>query len=84
MVTLRREDGGAVLSVQDPGIGIPAQDLPHLVERFYRGTNVVAVVPGTGIGLTGARYIVESHGGTVQVESVEGKGSTVTVRLPVN
>lgn len=83
VVVVCQEGDCAVLSVRDQGIGIPAQDLPHLFERFYRGTNVVGVVPGTGIGLTGARYIVESHGGTIEVESAEGKGSVFTIRLPV-
>lgn len=72
----------AVLSVQDNGVGIPAADLPHIFERFWRGSNVGATV-GAGIGLAGARQIVEQHGGTIAVASTEGKGSTVTVRLPL-
>jgi len=72
----------AVLSVQDNGVGIPAADLPHIFERFWRGSNVGGTV-GAGIGLAGARQIVEQHGGTIAVASTEGKGSTVTVRLPL-
>jgi PAS domain S-box-containing protein len=76
-------DEQVVLRVRDEGVGIPAADLPHIFERFYRGSNVGAYTPGTGIGLAGARQIVEQHGGTIAVESVEGQGTTVTVRLPL-
>jgi signal transduction histidine kinase len=72
----------AVLRVRDRGIGIPAADLPRLFEPFYRASNVAGRQPGTGLGLAGARQIVEQHGGTVAAESREGEGSTFTVRLP--
>ncbi len=72
----------AVVEVQDKGIGIPAGDLPHLFERFFRGENVVGRIPGTGLGLFGARQIVEQHGGRIDVKSVEGQGSTFSVWLP--
>jgi len=72
----------AVLAVRDFGLGIPAADLPYIFERFRRGANVAGRVGGTGIGLAGVRTFVESHGGTVTVESEEGVGSTITVRLP--
>jgi signal transduction histidine kinase len=51
-------------------------------ERFRRGSNVAGRFTGTGIGLAGARQIVEQHGGSVQVTSALGRGSTFTVRLP--
>ncbi len=73
----------AVLAVRDQGVGIPAADLPHLFERFYRGGNVTGRIAGTGIGLAGAKQIVEQHGGTIAVASEEGRGATFTVRLPV-
>ena len=73
----------AVLRVQDLGVGIPAKDLPRVFDRFYRGTNVAGKIPGSGIGLAGARQIIEQHGGTITVESREGIGSTFTVRLPL-
>jgi PAS domain S-box-containing protein len=73
----------AVLFVQDEGIGIPAADLPHIFERFQRGGNV-GNTAGTGIGLAGVKQIVEQHHGTIAVESVEGQGTTVTVRLPLS
>ena len=83
IVIAREGEAEAVLRVRDEGVGIPAGDLPHIFERFYRGSNVGAYTPGTGIGLAGARQIVEQHGGTITVESVEGQGTTVTVRLPL-
>jgi signal transduction histidine kinase len=73
----------AVLSVSDEGIGIPAADLPHVFERFRRGRNVVGRIEGTGIGLAGARQIVEQHGGTITAVSQEGSGTSITVRLPL-
>jgi PAS domain S-box-containing protein len=74
--------GWVVLEVQDTGIGIPTRDLPHLFERFYRGENVVGRIPGTGLGLFGARQLAEQHGGRIEVRSVEGQGSTFSVWLP--
>lgn len=82
-VTVGRDENVATLSVTDQGVGIPAADLPRLFERFYRATNVEHRIAGTGMGLYGARQIAELHGGTIAVESVEGVGSTFTVRLPV-
>ncbi len=83
-VSLVEEDGGAtaVLSVADDGVGIPAADLPHIFERFYRAENVGAQTPGTGLGLASVRQIVEGMGGRVEVDSREGVGTTVTVRVP--
>ena len=79
-----RYDGAdcALFSGQDQGVGIPAADLPHVFERFRRGANVAGIA-GTGIGLTGARQIIEQHGGAITVESVETVGSTFTLRLPI-
>jgi signal transduction histidine kinase len=83
-VTIRtcHEPDGVVLVVQDGGIGIPAQDLPHVFERFYRASNATGL-EGTGLGLAGVRQIVEQHGGSIAIESDEGRGTRVTVRLPV-
>jgi signal transduction histidine kinase len=80
------EDGEgrwAVLSVADQGLGIPAADLPHVFERFHRAGNVRDLVPGTGVGLGTVRQIVEAHGGSVSVTSVEGQGTAVTIRVPI-
>jgi PAS domain S-box-containing protein len=73
----------AVVRVRDQGLGIPDADQAHIFERFHRGTNVVGRIPGTGIGLAGARFIVERHGGTIAVDSREDQGTTFTVRLPL-
>ncbi len=73
----------AVLQIKDQGIGIPAEDLPYVFERFQRARNVVGKISGTGIGLASVRQIVEHHGGTVSVKSHEHQGTTFTVRLPL-
>jgi len=79
-----RTDGAdAVVAVRDEGVGIPAADVPRLFERFHRGENVAGRFAGTGLGLAGARHIVEGHGGTIAVASEEGAGTTFTVRLPL-
>ncbi len=86
-VTLRRETevGGdwAVVTVADEGLGIPAADLPHVFELFRRGRNV-GTIGGSGVGLSGARHIVEQHRGSISLRSRQGAGSTVTVRLPLS
>ena len=74
----------AVLAVSDRGAGIPEAELEHVFDRFYRGANVKRRVYGTGLGLAGSLTIVEQHGGSISVESVEGAGSTFTVRLPLS
>jgi signal transduction histidine kinase len=73
----------AKVVIRDQGIGIPAQDLPHVFEPGRRGGNVVGRIEGTGIGLANARQIVEQHGGALSVESAPGEGSTFIVRLPL-
>ncbi len=73
---------GVSIVVQDQGIGIPAADLPHIFTRFHRARNAVGVVEGTGLGLSSAQAIVAQHGGTIDVESTEGVGTTVSVWLP--
>jgi signal transduction histidine kinase len=65
-------------------VGIPADDLPHIFERFHRGRNVQGRIAGTGLGLWGSCRIVEQHGGSIDIDSVEGRGTTVTVRLPLS
>jgi signal transduction histidine kinase len=73
----------AILRVVDRGVGIPAAELPRVFSWYFRGSNVAEQVAGAGIGLAGARQIVEQHGGTIGVASQEGVGSTFTVRLPL-
>lgn len=72
----------AVITVADRGVGIPIEDLPRVFERFYRAGNV-GTIQGTGIGLAGARQIIEQHAGAIAIASEPGEGTTVTVRLPV-
>jgi signal transduction histidine kinase len=74
----------AVLSVSNTGHGIPAGELDRIFDTYYRATNVAGTVGGTGVGLAGARHIVEQHGGTITVDSVEGGTTTFTVRLPLS
>jgi signal transduction histidine kinase len=72
----------AVLQVRDQGVGIPAADQAHVFERFRRGANVGRIA-GTGIGLAGAGAVLEQHGGSLDLQSQEGVGSTFTMRLPL-
>jgi signal transduction histidine kinase len=76
------EGNEAVTRVSDNGLGIPADSLPHIFERFYRVPDSGRGVGGTGLGLAIARRIVEGLHGTITVESEIGKGSTFCVRLP--
>jgi PAS domain S-box-containing protein len=73
----------AEVQVQDHGVGIPAADLPHVLERFHRGSNVAGLIKGTGVGLATVKQVIEQHGGSVTMESEVGKGTTVTIRLPI-
>ncbi len=86
-VTVRREDrpdgSWAILAVQDEGIGIPADEIGTIFERYRRGSNVSGRFAGTGIGLSGARQIVAQHGGEITVQSEVDRGSTFTVALPL-
>ncbi len=83
LVRTAMEDGRAVLSVHDTGIGIAGNDLPHIFERFYRADPSRARADGrTGLGLAIVKAIVEAHHGTIDIESREGEGSLFTVRLP--
>jgi two-component system phosphate regulon sensor histidine kinase PhoR len=83
--TLAGEGESAVLTVADTGIGIPAQDQAALFTRFFRASNAVAgAVPGSGLGMSIARTIVANHEGDISVESAEGAGTTVTVRIALS
>lgn len=75
---------GVLVTVKDTGIGIPADELPLLFERFYRATNAqTGALPGTGLGLSIVQSLIESHGGAIAVESAVDVGTTFRVQLPV-
>ncbi len=82
-VTLRlsANEGFICISVMDEGIGIPADDQQNLFQPFRRGSNV-GKLPGTGLGLAIAKRVADLHGGTIEVASEVGKGSTFTVWIP--
>jgi two-component system phosphate regulon sensor histidine kinase PhoR len=81
-VDVTLEAGMARVAISDHGMGIPAEDIPHLCERFFRGRNVtIAEIPGSGIGLYIVKSIVEELGGSIQVESVLKQGTTISVTL---
>lgn len=70
--------------VEDTGVGIPAADRPQVTELFWQGGNVLTAKPrGLGLGLAVARRVAENHGGTLEIESEEGKGTSVALLLPV-
>lgn len=84
LLRLSEFDGKAVVSVVDHGIGIPAEELATLGTRFFRASNAVeAEITGTGLGLRIVHSIAENHGGRLELESVEGQGTTARLLLPL-
>lgn len=78
----RREDGKICMEVRDTGIGIPKSELPRIFDRFYRGTNARADnTSGSGLGLSIAKWIAESHGGAIEALSGSGFGTKMTIVL---
>ncbi len=83
-ISVVKQDSRAVLEVEDNGIGISADDLPHVFERFYRADKARSrQMGGTGLGLSIVRSICLAHGGRVTVNSTEGRGSLFRVELPL-
>jgi signal transduction histidine kinase len=83
-VSLRREEQMAVVAITDTGVGIPAEDIPFIFERFYRvDKSRSRAEGGSGLGLAICKHIVEAHGGKVEAESQVGVGSTFSVWLPL-
>lgn len=82
---LRVEEREAVMSVSDTGRGIPAEDLPHIFERFFRRSRTTSdkSASGFGLGLSIVKWIVDSHGGKIDASSDPGEGTTFTVRFPL-
>lgn len=83
-VALRQQDDLAEISISDQGIGIPEKDIERIFERFYRVDPARSrATGGTGLGLSIVKHVVNNHGGDISVWSVEGAGSTFTIRLPL-
>jgi PAS domain S-box-containing protein len=82
-VSVSSDESAIVASVSDTGRGIPEPEQPRLFERFFR-SSATSDLPGTGLGLTIVRAIVEGHGGSIVFESNEGRGTTFTFSLPLH
>ena len=84
-VRFTRAGDRAVIEVRDTGVGVPASEQGRLFQRFFRSTTATErAIPGVGLGLTISRAIVEAHGGTIDFESEEGRGTTFRVELPLD
>jgi heavy metal sensor kinase len=85
-LSLKADNQWAILTVADNGRGIPAEDLPHVFERFFRRSAKTAdrTASGSGLGLSIVKWIVDAHGGQIEVQSKLGEGTTFTVKLPLN
>ncbi len=85
-VSLSKKNGWAYVKIKDTGVGIPAEDLPHIFDRFYRvdkaRTRGQAGQGGAGLGLAIAKWIAQAHGGNIDVSSEVGEGTTFTIILP--
>ncbi|MQS17023.1 GAF domain-containing sensor histidine kinase [Streptomyces kaniharaensis] len=83
-IDVTAENGQAVVNVSDNGIGIPPEEQKSLFTRFFRASNATELeIPGAGLGLSIVRTIVSNHSGDVRIRSQEGKGTSVTLRLPL-
>jgi signal transduction histidine kinase len=80
-ITSHPIDGSIVITVKDEGIGISDRDLPFLMQPFFRGQNAKGF-PGTGLGLSLAWHILKLHGGRLDIDSIEGRGTSVTLTIP--
>lgn len=84
-VTLSKEGSMAKLVIKDTGIGISREDLGHMFEKFYRGSNAKLIDPNeSGVGLYATKKIIELHGGNVSINSELNVGTTIEVRLPID
>lgn len=82
-ITARKMENTVQISIADTGIGIPKDELSTIFERFERVEEHLTKAQGIGLGLMISRFLVERHGGEIQVKSEEGKGSTFTIILPI-
>jgi PAS domain S-box-containing protein len=83
-IDVHADEQAAVVTITDHGMGIPASEVPDIFERFRRSSNVIGQTTGFGLGLSVVRDILAEHSGAISVESIEGKGSSFTARLPLN
>jgi signal transduction histidine kinase len=83
IVTVRKEDKNAKITVNDTGVGMPEDEIPYIFDRFYQIKKSRRAKSGFGLGLSTAKAIVEAHRGKISVESRVGQGSNITVRLPL-
>jgi signal transduction histidine kinase/HAMP domain-containing protein len=84
-VRLSEDGGDALIDVADTGVGVPYEEQSRLFDRFFRASNATSrAVPGVGLGLMIVRAIVAAHGGTIELTSEFGKGTTFRVRLPLH
>jgi signal transduction histidine kinase len=85
IISLRQEGPAVIVAVRDPGLGIPAEELDKLFERFYRGSAAEELrIMGTGLGLALSREIIHLHRGRIWAESAgEGQGATFSFALPI-
>lgn len=84
LITTEELNNDVVIQVADQGSGIPAEEMNHVFDRFYRARNTRNTTAGNGLGLYLAKYFVELHNGRIEVESELEKGSTFSVRLPMD
>ena len=84
-LALKAENKHAVITVTDTGRGIPAEDLPHIFERFFRRSAKTSdrSAAGFGLGLSIVKWIVDSHGGQIETQSQQGQGTTFIVKFPL-
>ena len=83
-VSAVKKDENALVAISDTGVGIPPEHLPHIFERFYRVDKARSRAEGgVGLGLAIAKYIAESHGGKIELESQVGKGTTFNITIPL-
>ena len=80
-LTLSDQGDSCILTVADTGIGIDAEKLPHIWERFYRA-DPARCGEGTGLGLSIVKWIVKVHHGKISADSIKGKGTTFTILFP--
>ena len=82
-VDANRDGEDVIFEVADNGIGIATDDQAHVFEKFFRGRDPEGRAVGVGLGLSLVKSVIELHGGDIDVESLEGRGTTVICRLPL-